>query len=131
MPITSWRWEPGWATSVSWPWQATVADALGLTLGATRVVTDWGWLPFERQIGTTGVMVSPHVYVALGISGAVQHTAGLGEPERMASVNTDGSCPMASAADLNIVADARAVLLALADRLGLPVSDDLQQLVDG
>ena len=110
---------------------AEVADALGLTLGATRVVTDWGWLPFERQIGTTGVMVTPDVYVALGISGAVQHTAGLGDPECMASVNIDGSCPMASAADLNIVSDARAVLLAMADRVGLPVSHELKELVDG
>jgi electron transfer flavoprotein alpha subunit len=109
----------------------TVADALGMTLGATRVVTDWGWLPVERQIGTTGVMVTPDVYLALGISGAVQHTAGLGDPECVASVNTDGSCPMAATADLNIVADARAVLVAMADRLGLAVSHELKELVDG
>ena len=103
-----------------------VADALGMSLGATRVVTDWGWLPFERQIGTTGAMVDPEIYVAIAISGAVQHVSGLGEPELVASVNTDGSCPMSSMAEINLVSDGPAVLVALADRLGLDVDPDLR-----
>ena len=96
-----------------------VATALGASLGATRVITDRHWVSHQRQIGTTGVVVDPHLYVAFGISGAVQHTSGLGSPDHIVSVNTDGSCPMMQLADLAIVADANAVLDELSDRLGL------------
>ena len=89
---------------------AEVAAALGASVGATRVVTDRGWLGHERQIGTTGVVVDPRLYVALGISGAVQHTSGLGDPAHVISVNTDPNCPMMQLADLAIVSDANAVL---------------------
>ncbi len=108
---------------------ALVADALDLSLGATRVVTDHGWLPVDRQIGTTGVEIDPRVYVALGISGAIQHVAGLGDPDHVVSVNLDGSCPMSAMADLDLVTDARAVLIALADRLGIEVDPELRRLV--
>jgi electron transfer flavoprotein alpha subunit len=94
-----------------------VATALDASMGATRVVTDRGWVGHERQIGTTGVVVSPALYLAFGISGAVQHTAGLGHPEHIVSVNTDGACPMMAMADLAIVADANAVLDELEARL--------------
>jgi len=94
-----------------------VAAGLGASLGATRVITDRGWLPHERQIGTTGAVVSPQLYVAFGISGAVQHTAGLGDPEHVISVNTDPHCPMMQIADLAIVSDANAVVDELAKRL--------------
>ena len=63
-------------------------------------------------------MVDPVLYVAFGISGAVQHTAGLGHPERIISVNTDASCPMMAMADLAVVADAAATARALLERLG-------------
>jgi electron transfer flavoprotein alpha subunit len=96
---------------------AVVAEALGASLGATRVVTDRGWLGHERQIGTTGVVVEPKVYVAFGISGAVQHTSGLGQPDHMVSVNTDPSCPMMQLADVAVVSDANAVLDELVARL--------------
>jgi electron transfer flavoprotein alpha subunit len=89
---------------------AEVAAALGASVGATRVVTDRGWIGHERQIGTTGVVVDPRLYVALGISGAVQHTSGLGDPAHVISVNTDPNCPMMQLADLAIVSDANAVL---------------------
>ena len=98
---------------------AQVADALGASAGATRVVTDAGWMSYDRQIGTTGVAVSPELYVAFGISGAAQHVGGLGAPEHVVSVNTDPSCPMTLMADLGIVADAPAVLAELAERLGV------------
>jgi electron transfer flavoprotein alpha subunit len=94
-----------------------VAGRLGASVGATRVVTDAGTLPHDRQIGTTGVSVRPRCYIALGISGAAQHVGGLGSPAHVISVNTDRSCPMMSMADLAIVADAPAVLRALAVRL--------------
>lgn len=91
-----------------------VAHAVGASVGATRVVTDIGWATHERQIGTTGVVVDPRVYVAFGISGAVQHTSGLGHPDHVIAVNTDQHCPMMAMADLAIVADAPAVVAALA-----------------
>lgn len=96
-----------------------VAKALDASMGATRVVTDRGWIGHERQIGTTGVVVDPVLYVNFGISGAVQHTSGLGNPEHIISINTDPHCPMMAMADLAVVADANAVLDALAERLGV------------
>lgn len=102
---------------------ARVAEALGASVGATRVVTDQGTLGHERQIGTTGVVVNPDRYVAFGISGAVQHTAGLGSPDLVVSVNTDSHAPMMAMADLALTADAPAVLRALARALGLEVAE--------
>ena len=84
----------------------TLGGALGASVGATRVITDRGWVGHERQIGTTGVIVDPQLYLAFGISGAVQHTSGLGTPAHIISVNTDPHCPMMQLADLAIVSDA-------------------------
>jgi len=98
---------------------ADVGAALGASAGATRVVTDAGWMSYDRQIGTTGVSVNPELYIAFGISGAAQHIGGLGTPDHVVSVNTDPSCPMTAMADLGIVADAPAVLRELAKRLGV------------
>jgi electron transfer flavoprotein alpha subunit len=92
---------------------AHIATALGASVGATRVITDRGWVPHERQIGTTGVVVDPRLYLAFGVSGAVQHTSGLGNPDHIISVNTDQHCPMMHLADLAIVADANATVAAL------------------
>ena len=91
-----------------------VATALDASMGVTRVITDRGWADHERQIGTTGVVVDPDLYIAFGISGAVQHTSGLGQPEHIISVNTDAHCPMMQMADIAIVADANVVLEELA-----------------
>lgn len=96
-----------------------VATALDASMGVTRVITDRGWADHERQIGTTGVVVDPDLYIAFGVSGAVQHTSGLGQPEHIISVNTDAHCPMMQMADIAIVADANAVL------------EELVQLVTG
>ena len=96
-----------------------VAAAMGATMGATRVVADLGWVAHERYIGTTGVAVDPDLYLALGISGAIQHVTGLGTPRHVVAVNTDPSCPMMAMADLALVTDAPALLEALARRLGL------------
>lgn len=97
---------------------ARVAAELDASMGATRVITDRGWVGHARQIGTTGVVVDPDLYLAFGISGAVQHTAGLGDPDHIVSVNTDPHCPMMELADLAVVADADATLEALAELLG-------------
>ncbi len=103
---------------------ADVGAALGASAGATRVVTDAGWMSYDRQIGTTGVSVNPELYIAFGISGAAQHVGGLGAPEHVVSVNTDPSCPMTAMSDLGIVADAPAVLSELAKRLGVTGPSD-------
>jgi electron transfer flavoprotein alpha subunit len=97
----------------------SVADAIGASMGATRVVADMGWVAHERYIGTTGVAVNPELYVALGISGAIQHVTGLGAPRDVVAVNTDPSCPMMAMADLALVTDAPGLLEALARRLGV------------
>ena len=86
-----------------------VATALGCATGATRVVTDAGWAPFARQIGTTGAVVDPELYLAFGISGAVQHVSGIGQPRDVVSVNLDASAPMMAMADLALVTDAVAL----------------------
>ncbi len=102
---------------------ATAAASIGASVGATRVITDRGWIGHERQIGTTGVVVAPKLYLAFGISGAVQHTSGLGHPDRIVSVNTDAHCPMMQLADLAVVADANQVLAHLVDLLQIPATD--------
>jgi len=108
-----------------------VAAALGGSAGATRVATDAGWTGYERQIGTTGVTVDPDLYVALGVSGAVQHVGGLGSPRHVVSVNTDPSCPMTAMADLGLVTDAGGLLAELARRLGVDGGADQPTGVTG
>lgn len=107
------------------PLLEAVAAAAGASLGATRVVADNDWVPFARQIGTTGTTIEPRLYVAFGISGAVQHITGIGTPEHVIAVNTDPSCPMMALADLAVVADAPAVLHELAELLGVPVPGEV------
>jgi electron transfer flavoprotein alpha subunit len=95
-----------------------IARAIDASVGATRVVTDRGWVDHDRQIGTTGVVVDPRLYVAIAISGAVQHINGIGSPEHVVAVNTDPYCPMMALAHVAIVCDANAMLDELAERLG-------------
>jgi len=90
-----------------------LADLLGAALGASRPLADRGWVPFERQIGTTGQQVAPRLYVALGISGASQHLAGIHEAETIVAINTDAACPMMARATLAAVGDAAEVVAAL------------------
>lgn len=108
-----WGGGAGLDSAIRFDQLAELGLRLGASVGATRVITDRNWIGHERQIGTTGVVVHPRWYVALGISGAVQHTSGLGDPDHIISVNTDAHCPMMQLADLAIVADANAVLDAL------------------
>ncbi|MCA1194217.1 mycofactocin-associated electron transfer flavoprotein alpha subunit [Saccharopolyspora sp. 6V] len=94
-----------------------LATALGASVGATRVVTDAGWTAPGRQIGTTGAVVSPELYLAFGVSGAAQHLGGLDASGHVVSVNTDASCPMTAMADLGLVTDAQRLLAELVRRL--------------
>ncbi len=86
------------------------AITIGGVMGATRVITDRSWVHHDRQIGTTGVVVDPDLYLSFGVSGAVQHTSGLGQPDHIISVNIDPHCPMMAMSDLAIVADANETL---------------------
>ena len=107
----------GLLTTAKFEQLGRVGRQLGAALGGTRVASDAGWIPFSRQIGTTGVEVDPKLYLAFAISGATQHVSGLGNPDHIIAVNTDSSCPMMSIANLAIVSDANAVIDELEQRL--------------
>lgn len=96
---------------------ADLARKLGGALGASRVVVDSGWLPFAHQVGQTGTSVAPTVYLAFGISGAVQHQAGMRGSQVVVAVNTDRDAPLCQVADLVVEADAVAVAVTLVDSL--------------
>lgn len=87
-----------------------LAAALGAELGATRAVVDAGWLPAGHQIGQTGVIIRPDVYIAVGISGAVQHWVGVSEAKRIVAVNTDKNCPMMKRAHFRIEGDLNTIV---------------------
>ena len=87
-----------------------LSAALGASVGASRVATDEGWVPFERQIGQTGKIVSPLLYIACGISGAVHHTMGIKDSDMVLAINTDKTAAIFGVSDLGLVGDMHEVL---------------------
>ncbi len=94
-----------------------LADRLCAALAATRPLVDAGWLPFERQVGQTGRVVSPRLYVAAGISGASQHTLGMKSSECVVAINRDKRAEIFKLADLKVVADLETLMPELLRRL--------------
>ena len=100
-----------------------LAEALGATVSASRPIVDNDWLPKDRQVGQSGKTVQPEVYIAIGISGAVQHVAGMKGAENIVAINTDPSAPIYDIADFGIVDDLFDVVPALIEEFGGEVPD--------
>jgi electron transfer flavoprotein alpha subunit len=103
----------GIGTEEKIPLIAELADALGGVLACSRPVVDVGWLPRERQVGASGRTVTPKVYIACGISGAIQHLTGMRDAHRIIAINKDPGAPIFGVAHIGVVGDLFEIVPAL------------------
>jgi electron transfer flavoprotein alpha subunit len=101
----------------NWGGVEELAELLGAATACSRPVSDEGWRPHSEHVGQTGKIVAPNVYIALGISGAIQHLGGVSSSKHIIAINTDKDAPIFEAAEYGIVGDVHKILPQLIDKV--------------